>query len=1339
MADDYRRHKMDFSFLPSLLSDVGRAKTFVRPTTSEKINTGLGAVFNFVEALEQDRQMEMVDQQKLNRSIQLGNMRSEAQEYKDLKEEYEPFAKQFKANSLDIDDEDAQDAILGQRVWKDVYKANPKFFAAHPNFTYEDFMKRKSLLLPQEDNNFYRVANDLYTGLRSNLAQKIKMSQKFDPKEFNRNYVEAERLIQGLGSNVLKNSNLLSKLTGSDKRRIKLANSLIESKMANMLNAPIIEAEQDYEAWQQSGQKLDLVGTRKVLADSKLSYFNVLPNNALAQFKGIPKALADHNINLMRKSVLRLQKEFNLEANELPPTENIKDAWLINTIGTLSRTDGQKVLHGNLMAEVDVIVKAGGKNVDEQIQVAWESYQKDLVDFVSLPTNEAQQKLNLRRNIRELEAEKNQSPEQKQVISHLKIIEKNNGLPAGVVEMMLAQSKAKSTEEAFLAVENTEFRADNIINNPNIIPSNRKKLLNSGQLYTDPPSIEPNSPTEKALLAKVTNHFSNLLETQFWNSDGMESKSNTLAYAIQQINNEGPNAAETQQLISRHWHTIESIVGSNKHSINLLGKYGKSSQDSFLGGNVDNTDPELLNILAEVLTDTAGLRESDRGLSASEPNRFVYSNKIKQYVTSELKGFVPAGEYMMSNPEKGTSMFAKGTIFDRTPSSSSSVQAINQVIGSANQYIEALKESEQIDKLQNFQTLFNAKFSGLVRDPETGTYETLDEMPTPIEIQGTAIPVEVRMNLSKAAEILDLNVAQGTMAKILQGVGLNPMVRGGNNPRSRMNQQFNPEEQDTRRKLATAITLDKKIQLDSSLLQKERNVFTDGEVKKVKPGGKEAEEIQYRIARNLSDFKRLISDPYVQDVLQEANLTDLSEFNMPVALKDRETKLDVSMLEEIPEEYTSMIKKVYKERHGIEMSNEDLLDSYFTREGRGYRPPRPEELKKKITETDATSNIIDNVFNSLVPNAEAATIEELVTKVTEARTNKRPSRSIEELRNIVLKARKAEELSEEAKKLVEVVNKQPEIKIPTNPSLLDTERKSNPEKELKIAQEFISTISPEEMAEIDRKINEPKDQEKTWLQSFKLNEKEIDTYKKTYNATRQEAIEFLKETHISNMRMLSRQQRYEKENPPQGFDLLLESNAVPTTLEPQLQVVESLLTKAEDMYSGTDVDSAKIIIAMLNSNKIIKGMEKVNTGNKEFIIKDLNRQKDQSVKRIEEGKKIIEEVNNSRELVEYNKKIKTLSPDEKTKEFNRLRNIVAALPFGTTATDKENLIGYKKLAMLFPNKKAGKGGSSISTITEKVNQYSPNIDIGTKPEVFDKAIKFLNSGKFNLNNWIIQE
>ena len=60
MADDYRRHKMNYCFVPSLLSDVGRAKAFVRPTKSEKIMTGLGAIFNVVDALEQERQMEIL-------------------------------------------------------------------------------------------------------------------------------------------------------------------------------------------------------------------------------------------------------------------------------------------------------------------------------------------------------------------------------------------------------------------------------------------------------------------------------------------------------------------------------------------------------------------------------------------------------------------------------------------------------------------------------------------------------------------------------------------------------------------------------------------------------------------------------------------------------------------------------------------------------------------------------------------------------------------------------------------------------------------------------------------------------------------------------------------------------------------------------------------------------------------------------------------------------------------------------------------------------------------------------------------------------------------------------
>ena len=96
MADDYRRHKMNYGFVPSLLSDVGRAKAFVRPTKSEKIMTGLGAIFNVVDALEQDRQMEILDQKKLDRSIELGKMRSDAQEYRELKEGSSAFKEIYK-------------------------------------------------------------------------------------------------------------------------------------------------------------------------------------------------------------------------------------------------------------------------------------------------------------------------------------------------------------------------------------------------------------------------------------------------------------------------------------------------------------------------------------------------------------------------------------------------------------------------------------------------------------------------------------------------------------------------------------------------------------------------------------------------------------------------------------------------------------------------------------------------------------------------------------------------------------------------------------------------------------------------------------------------------------------------------------------------------------------------------------------------------------------------------------------------------------------------------------------------------------------------------------------
>ena len=117
-------------------------------------------------------------------------------------------------------------------------------------------------------------------------------------------------------------------------------------------------------------------------------------------------------------------------------------------------------------------------------------------------------------------------------------------------------------------------------------------------------------------------------------------------------------------------------------------------------------------------------------------------------------------------------------------------------------------------------------------------------------------------------------------------------------------------------------------------------------------------------------------------------------------------------------------------------------------------------------------------------------------------------------------------------------------------------------------------------------------EEKKLLKDYKASEKDIDNYMKAYNSSREEAIAFLEDAQIENIRMIERSKEYEKENPPQGFESLLQASTIPAPKDPlgTLDKFDSLLNKASDMYSGTDIISAQLIITMLNSNKIIRGI-----------------------------------------------------------------------------------------------------------------------------------------------------
>ena len=114
-------------------------------------------------------------------------------------------------------------------------------------------------------------------------------------------------------------------------------------------------------------------------------------------------------------------------------------------------------------------------------------------------------------------------------------------------------------------------------------------------------------------------------------------------------------------------------------------------------------------------------------------------------------------------------------------------------------------------------------------------------------------------------------------------------------------------------------------------------------------------------------------------------------------------------------------------------------------------------------------------------------------------------------------------------------------------------------------------------------------------------------------------------------------------------------------------------------------------------------------------------------------------IDNSEELIAYRKFVNTLTPSQKNKEFERLKEKVKGIPVITDENLWDNLMGYKKLAMLFPNKKVS--ATSEDTVQDRLNHYSASFLPSSSKSKLDwvKLLKFHNSGKFNLKNWTVEE
>ena len=839
----YEKYRMDYKEVPSLLSSFQRAKKYTRPPFKETLFSGLGTVIDVLNELDEDRNLEMVDQKRLDRSIELGKMRVQAREYEELRDQYEPIAKQFEINALDIDDTDARDSIVGKRIWEKVRKASPDFFAAHPNLTFEQFQKRKSLVPAQEDNSFWNLTNDLYTSMRDNYIEKVKMSQKFDSDEFNRSAAEADKMIKSLGANVLRGSNYLSKVTGSDIRRINLADSLIQSRMANMLNRPIIDAQKDYEAWKATGKELNLTELRKETGEAKLSYFNYLPESSLVPFKNTPTVLADIQINGMRQSIVNHQKANN---GEMPSQSQIIDMWNLNTLGTLNQTAGQQILKSNLDSEVSRIIDEGGENVEGRVLAAYEEYKDELKDYSSLTATVANQRIVNVKSLRDYDAylKSKTTPPTQAELEHrqtLQVLVDTAGQPAIVATNRINQMKAKNYIELVNALpKGTELTNESIGDTNGINQDTKNTLFNSEkplyEIKAMPSNI--NSPVSINMLKSTSDY----LKRQAASNTISDGDAAVFEHIIEGLdNNEAAHSLEARNSVLFTYHTLIDLVESNKHSSRM----GVRNDNLPLGAYINSDNPIILQTLAEYLKNNT--REIGSGdLSGT----FTYEIPTRKELQNSLRKRLANTDVNYTNVSNNIQVDAKNKDSRFNPNSAlalitkdSSTEEKNAAIAVINQDIQKAQEEGKSAVVDVITATVNKNLEGLEIDQETGLYMPLNSVSSDNTVEHSKNIIDF------IGPALERALSSSSSINKLEGSD-NPFVESSDNPYG--------TSVDAAIKISKAVKLQREIATIYNSIAKGSEYVTKG-----------VNAPKVLLEEKLAEFKELVHDPYVKELLKK--------------------------------------------------------------------------------------------------------------------------------------------------------------------------------------------------------------------------------------------------------------------------------------------------------------------------------------------------------------------------------------------------------------------------------------------------------------------------------------
>ena len=135
---------------------------------------------------------------------------------------------------------------------------------------------------------------------------------------------------------IVKNSNWLSQLSGTDSRRIRLQDAAIDAFRENNLNFAVVSANKAYDDFVTSGRKAEEFENARANVnprERRASYIDVIGAKRLEQLSNINTSVADVVHREIMKDVNQWQKEN--KTKDLPPVAIINDFFDLNTMGAL--------------------------------------------------------------------------------------------------------------------------------------------------------------------------------------------------------------------------------------------------------------------------------------------------------------------------------------------------------------------------------------------------------------------------------------------------------------------------------------------------------------------------------------------------------------------------------------------------------------------------------------------------------------------------------------------------------------------------------------------------------------------------------------------------------------------------------------------------------------------------------------------------------------------------------------------------------------------------------------------------------------------------------------------